>query len=104
MLYRNDSIPDTGYHPIGESAKGETRRGHKYNNTVSGNYNTILGGTGNTDSGYSHVGIFGCNVSAVTDKALHANNFVAQGMPTSSGGAPGSIWYDPTTCIVHIIP
>jgi hypothetical protein len=62
-----------------------------YNNTVSGNYNTILGGTGNTDSGYSHVGIFGCNVSAVTDKAFHANNFVAQNIPVVSAGSFASL-------------
>ena len=64
-------------------------------NTVSGAYSAILGGSDNTVSAaYSYAGIVGCNISAVSSCALHANNFVAQNMPTFAG-APGSgcFWY-----------
>jgi hypothetical protein len=29
MQYRSDRVSGMGYHPVGESAKGETRRGHR---------------------------------------------------------------------------
>jgi len=55
----------------------------------------ILGGSGNCiPSGCNYVGIFGCNITAVTCCAFHANTFVAQNMcdasssptPTSGSG------------------
>ena len=63
--------------------KAETRRGRK-----------------------AYVGIFGCNINVagnITPCAFHANNFVAQNMPTFAG-APGSLYYNPTTMSVYISP
>ena len=74
------------------------------NNTISGMYSSILGGSGNAvPSTVQYAGVFGCNVTAVQSCAMHANNFVAQNMPLAPGsGIPGSLYYDPGTCIVHI--
>ena len=73
-------------------------------NTVSGCHSSILGGQGNKVT-HDHAAAFGNGVSSVMACAFHANNFVAQNMPTGTGVLPaGAFWYDPTTCIVHIIP
>lgn len=42
-------------------------------NIVTANCNAILGGFQNTDSGYSLVGIFGCNIAAVANNTFHIN-------------------------------
>jgi hypothetical protein len=66
---------------------------------------SILGGSGNTVS-HSHAAAFGCNVSSVAPNTFHANNFVAQNMPTVSGG-PSGTFYKTTVgliCVVAINP
>ena len=75
-----------------------------YNNTVASTYSSIFGGSGNNDGGFSHAGIFGCNVTANSSCAFHANNFVAQNMPSASSGIPGSLWYNPTNNAVYRTP
>ncbi len=64
-------------------------------NTLTGNHNAILGGCGNNDAGFNCVGIFGCNVTAVTDCAFHANNYTIQHMPASCiGAATNQLYYN----------
>ena len=46
------------------------------NNHICGNFNAILGGSGNNISNFNYVGIYGCNVLAVRDEAFHANNYL----------------------------
>ena len=41
---------------------------------------------------HNYAGVFGCNVASVMGCALHSNNFVAQNLPTTSGGASGSFY------------
>ena len=62
-------------------------------NTVSGIYSSILGGSGNNDNGVAYAGIFGCNITAVRSCAFHANNFVAQNMPSVPTGLPSGTFY-----------
>ena len=62
-----------------------------FGNTVFGSCSSILGGSGNSDGGFNYVGIFGQNVIGVTPNAFHAENYVAQSMPTSPG-APGTFY------------
>jgi hypothetical protein len=83
---------------------GEASRGGRAN-TISNAYSSILGGSGNTVS-HSHAAAFGCNVSSVAPNTFHANNFVAQNMPTVSGG-PSGTFYKTTVgliCVVAINP
>jgi hypothetical protein len=64
------------------------------NNHLTGNHNAILGGCGNSDAGFNCVGIFGCNITAVTNTAFHANNYViSAAMPSSCFGAIASQLY-----------
>jgi len=66
-------------------------------------FSAILGGCGNTVS-HAYAAFFGKGVSYVVDSAFHANNFVAQNMPSTSVGLPsGALWYD-TSNIVHRVP
>ena len=77
------------------------------NNAVNGNYSAILGGSNNTvPSGCCYIGIFGCNVTGVTNCAFHANNFVAQNMPTFASGPSGSFYKTTISgvCVVAIVP
>jgi hypothetical protein len=62
-------------------------------NTVRGNCSSILGGEGNDDGGIDYVGIFGCGVTGVVTKAFHANNYVAQNMPSSNPSITGVLYY-----------
>jgi hypothetical protein len=49
------------------------------NNTNSGSYSSILGGSGNNiPSGCTHVGVFGQNIINVNNSAFHMNNLVVQ--------------------------
>ena len=49
-------------------------------NTPAANYSAILGGCGNTDSGYAYTGMFGCGL-------------VASASP-STMGVPSAMWVD----------
>jgi len=75
-------------------------------NTVLGNHSAILGGSGNSDGGLNYAAVFGCNVTAVASCVFHANNFVAQNMPVSSGVAGSGCFYlhcvSPGLCYVAI--
>ena len=63
--------------------------GGGYCNLVCGDYSAILGGCCNSvPAGCSYVGIFGCNITAVTNKAFHANTFVATNMCCVSMSLP----------------
>ena len=77
-------------------------------NMVSGSFSSILGGSSNCDNGLDYVGIFGQNVTGVMNNAFHANNFVAQNMCSAAGGsgpfATGTLYFDPTTCVVYWNP
>lgn len=61
-------------------------------NTVTGNCSAILGGSGNSDGGLAWAGVFGCNVTAVSACAFHANNFVAPNMPASLPSTPRTFY------------
>jgi hypothetical protein len=74
------------------------------------NVDKVLGGSGNTVT-HNYAAVFGCNVASVMNNAVHANNFVAQNVPLTSGGAPvglpaGTFYADdtttPGTCYVMI--
>lgn len=71
------------------------------NNHICGNFNAILGGSGNSISNFDYVGIFGCNVLAVRDEAFHANNYVIQNIPPVLGTA-GLFYYDTISCAVNL--
>ena len=83
--------------------------GGGYCNTVCGDYSAILGGNCNcVPHGCNYVGIFGCNITAVTNCAFHANTFVANCMFDGTGGAPtisGLFYYKNTGsgCAIYIV-
>ena len=72
-----------------------------YCNTISGVYSAIFGGSGNIVPATSnYVGIFGCNITNVTNCTLHTNCMVVQNIPPTSGGfappagaIPGTLYY-----------
>jgi len=73
----------------------------------TGAYSSILGGYNNNDHGLHYAGIFGCNITAVASCAFHANNFVAQNMPTQAvvAGLPsGALYFCTTTNAVYRKP
>jgi len=84
--------------------RGEVKSfiGSGLNNTLSGNYNAILGGQGNTISaGYDHVGIFGKNITNVRSNTFHTNclNACDTPGPGAPGGAfPGTVYWDHVGC------
>jgi hypothetical protein len=59
-------------------------------NSIYGNCSSIIGGSGNTiPIGKCWVGIFGCNITSVTDNTFHTNCLVVQNMPVTC---------NPSTC------
>jgi hypothetical protein len=40
-------------------------------NSVSGTYSAILGGSGNSDGGFSYAGVFGQGITAVAANTFH---------------------------------
>ncbi len=69
------------------------------NNLLSGAFSSVLGGSGNTDSGYSYVGISGKNILAVCDNVFHANCLWLGSLfrgTTAPGYAFGTVWVDTT--------
>ena len=67
-------------------------------NNNCGEYSSILGGCGNTvPFGCQYVGIFGCNISAVSDNTMHLNciNIDSLYRGTSAPiAASGTVWVD----------
>jgi hypothetical protein len=55
------------------------------NNTLTGSFSAILGGSGNNDAGFNFVGIYGIGITAVASRAFHAENYVVQNMPLAFG-------------------
>ena len=80
--------------------RGEVKSfiGSGLNNTLSGNYNAILGGQGNTiGGGFDHVGIFGKNITNVCSNTFHVNclNACDTPGPGAPGGAlPGTVYWN----------
>jgi hypothetical protein len=70
---------------------GCTAAGTAGGNCVTGNFSAVLGGQSNLVT-HNFASASGYNVVSVSDCAFHANNFVGQNMPTSSGGASGSFY------------
>ena len=75
-------------------------------NTNSGYYSAILGGSGNViPAECNYVGIFGCDITAAANCAVHTNCILVPDMPNAPGGsgtfAHGTLYYDPTTKIVY---
>ena len=71
------------------------------NNNISDNYSAILGGKGNTVS-HAYAAAFGCNVSSVVDCAFHANNFVAQNIPSSAPATARTFYIHCTGGICYV--
>ena len=72
-------------------------------NVISGAYSGILGGSGNCDNGFNHVGIFGQNIVASCSGFFYTNNQVMNNMPSSAASVPpGGLYYEVGTCYVKI--
>ncbi len=70
-----------------------------YKNTVSANYSSILGGSGNNDNGLAYAGIFGCNISNplfMSACTFHVNGLNANSIPGPGPGlsVPGTVFWD----------
>jgi len=77
---------------IGGGHQGLAFIGGGQANTINnGAYGAILGGCGNT-AAHAYAGVFGCGVTSVCGCAFHANNFVAQNIPTVGTGPAGSFY------------
>jgi hypothetical protein len=74
------------------------------NNTLTGSFSAILGGSGNNDAGFDFVGIYGFGITAVADCAFHAENYVVQNMP-STFIASGHLYFSvcSTSCCAVLI-
>ncbi len=106
----DDSTAATAYGVIGGGFENCICAGTNHSSIFSGNGNcvwgscsSVLGGSGNCDGGFDYVGIFGQGITGVCS-AFHANNFVAQNMPTTPGGPSGSFYKTliGTVCVVAI--
>ena len=92
--------------------RGEVKSfiGSGLNNTLSGNYNAILGGQGNTiGGGFDHVGIFGKNITNVCSNMFHVNCLNACDTPVwsptlLSGTIFKSVGAPPTGTPLYIMP
>jgi hypothetical protein len=63
------------------------------NNSVTGNYSAILGGSGNSDGGYSYAAVFGQGITAVANNTFHVQCLNVINAPLFGAWPSGTLAY-----------
>ena len=85
-----------------------------YKNYAQGDCSVILGGTGNNDGGQPYVVIYGNGITATNPNTMYMENIIASGndasfaainifmgnLPTTGGGASGTLYIGPGNVIM----